>query len=437
MTMTGWRHWLAWACLALATGLVLPARAQAPYVDDRYPHLFAPRDQRPRIITIPQGSRQTAPRVARPAESVRPPSRDRAATLPTVIDGTHPPAAEAPAAPTTFVLVLGDNLAEWLAYGLEHAFEDVPELGVVDRTRLSSGLTRPEFHDWTRAVPETLAQQAKVDFIVMMLGSNDRQAIRLERESVEPDNERWRDLYAQRVDAVMQALKARGVPVYWVGVPPLRGQRTSAHMSTLNEIYKERAQKNGVNYVDVWNGFVDEHGNYTQFGPDFAGQVRRLRTADGVHFTPAGARKLALFLEQDLRRDLLGRITPAVPQLPADPSGEAPVPGAGIPLPVAPRPLAGPVLPLHGNPSIAAAAGAAIPEAPAAAGQLMGATGARRPSGIAASVLVRGEAPPPVPGRIDDFSWPRLPDQGLARTSATPAAAGGTAPAEPAAAARR
>jgi len=419
------RRIVLWACLALMALAAAPAHAQSPYVDDRYPHLFAPRDQRPRIITIPQGSRQAAPRAARPSESVRPP-RDRAATLPTVTDGTQPQAADSPAAPTTFVLVLGDNLAEWLAYGLEQAFEDVPELGVLDKTRLSSGLTRPEFHDWSRAVPETLAQQAKVDFIVMMLGSNDRQAIRLERESVEPDNERWRDLYAQRVDAVMQAMKARGVPVYWVGVPPLRGQRTSAHMQMLNEVYKERAQKNGINYVDVWNGFVDEHGNYTQFGPDFAGQVRRLRTADGVHFTTAGARKLALFLEQDLRRDLLGRITPVVPQLPTDPATEPTVAAPEIPLPVPPRPLAGPILPLHGNPAIPATAGTSPPEGGGRAGELAGASGARRPTGVAASVLVRGEAVAPVAGRIDDFSWPR-------NSEAPPAAAVPAAPAPAAA----
>ncbi|MDP2803518.1 MAG: SGNH family hydrolase, partial [Phreatobacter sp.] len=350
MIVIGFRKWMVWACLALATFAATPAEAQSSYVDDRYPHLFAPRDQRPRIIRIPQGSRNVTPRVARPAESLRP-QREQAAA-PTATDSAE---AVAPAAPTTFVLVMGDNLAEWLAYGLEEAFEDVPELGVVDKTRLSSGLTRPEFHDWVRAVPETLAAQEKVDFIVMMLGANDRQAIRIEREAIDPENERWRGLYAERVGQIMQAMKTRGVPVYWVGVPPLRGQRTSAHMQMLNAIYKEQAEKNGVNFVDVWNGFIDEHGNYTQFGPDFAGQVRRLRTADGVHFTVAGARKLALFLEQDLRRDLLGRITPALPSG-ADPAGlpQADLPGA--PLPVAPRPAAGPVLTLHGTPTLPAGA---------------------------------------------------------------------------------
>lgn len=411
MTVTGWRRWLLWAGLVLATALALPAAApealaQSSYVDDRYPHLFAPRDQRPRIITIPQGSRPTAPRAARPAESLRPP-RDRAAAPPVAADQDPTAPATAPSGPTTFVLVMGDNLSEWLAYGLEEAFEDVPELGVVDRTRLSSGLTRPEFHDWARAVPETLAGQEKVDFIVMMLGSNDRQAIRVERETVEPDTERWRSLYAARVDQVMQAMKTRGVPVYWVGVPPLRGQRTSAHMQLLNTIYKERAEKNGVNFVDVWNGFIDEHGAYTQFGPDFAGQIRRLRTADGVHFTIAGARKLALFLEQDLRRDLLGRITPALPSGGSDPAAQPQVSLPDAPIPVAPRPAAGPVLTLHGTPTLPAGV-AAAPE-PSGPGQLAGAAGARPPAGIAASVLVRGEVPPPVAGRIDDFRWPRGP----------------------------
>ena len=37
-------------------------------------------------------------------------------------------------------------------------------------------------------------------------------------------------------------------------------------------------------------------------GPDFEGQTRRLRTSDGVHFTKAGARKLAHYLEREIRR---------------------------------------------------------------------------------------------------------------------------------------
>ena len=40
------------------------------------------------------------------------------------------------------VLVLGDSMADWLAYGLEDALGDPPELGVVRKNRASSGLIR-------------------------------------------------------------------------------------------------------------------------------------------------------------------------------------------------------------------------------------------------------------------------------------------------------
>ena len=56
-------------------------------------------------------------------------------------------------------------------------------------------------------------------------------------------------------------------------------------MSYLDELYRERAERAGIIYVDIWDGFVDEEGRYAMQGPDFEGQIRRLRTPDGVYFT--------------------------------------------------------------------------------------------------------------------------------------------------------
>jgi hypothetical protein len=57
--------------------------------------------------------------------------------------------------------------------------------------------------------------------------------------------------------------------------------------------YRSRAEKAGIVYVDIWDGFVDEAGQFSPQGPDYEGQIRRLRTSDGVYFTKFGARKLA------------------------------------------------------------------------------------------------------------------------------------------------
>ena len=77
-------------------------------------------------------------------------------------------------------------------------------------------------------------------------------------------------------------LKAKGVPVFWVGLPSVRGARATSEMVYLNDLYRGRAEKAGIIYVDVWDGFVDDAGNYNNYGaglrgPDAAPARRRRR----------------------------------------------------------------------------------------------------------------------------------------------------------------
>jgi hypothetical protein len=91
-------------------------------------------------------------------------------------------------------------------------------------------------------------------------------------------------------------------------------------MLFLDALYRDGAGKAGITYVDVWDGFVDEAGRFLQKGPDFEGQIRQLRTADGVFFTKPGARKLAHYVEREVTRLLAARSGPiAVPIEPATP----------------------------------------------------------------------------------------------------------------------
>ena len=95
-----------------------------------------------------------------------------------------PPAArrsaESAAAITSPILVLGDAMAEWLAYGLEDAFSEKPEFGIVRKHRTYSGLVRYDPRrdvEWPQIVREAIAAD-KPKFIVMMVGFHDRQPIR-------------------------------------------------------------------------------------------------------------------------------------------------------------------------------------------------------------------------------------------------------------------
>ena len=180
----------------------------------------------------------------------------------------------------------------------------------------------------------------------------------------------------------------------------MRGGRAGADIPFLNDLYRSRADKAGIVYVDVWDGFVDEDGRFAQSGPDFEGQTRRLRAGDGVHFTQAGARKLAHFVEREIERWLSARaVTVSLPveepkAAPAAPEiGPAAAPGKAGPSKA--RPLAGPAMPL-------------VSEISGESDELLG--GRARPAvtdAVATKVLVKGEAMPAPAGRADDFAWPR------------------------------
>jgi uncharacterized protein len=447
------------AAVMMSLALTAPACAQF-FFEDRMPWSERPRRQ------------QTPFYAPRPQAPAPPADFSRAPAAP-------PRKADA----TTSIVVMGDSLADWLAYGLEDAFSDTPEVAVVRKHKAFSGLIRYEARrdapEWMQVAREIIAAE-KPKFIVMLIGLADRDPIRerarpaaaqpgqrpaqqpaqqpgqaaqpaapqrgeqqgeqppqqAQPEAVPPPgaatdtrggashefrSEKWAEVYGQRVDEMIAVLKSAGVPVLWVGIPSIRGTRSTSDVTYLNNLFRARAEKAGITFVDVWDGFVDEAGRYVLRGPDVEGQTRPLRTADGVHFTKPGARKLAHYVEREIRR-AMGRAVPVALPVPAEPV--VPQSPAARPTGPVPRPVAGPVVPL----------GTTVNEAD----ELLGAGGAR-PGGsdpLATRVLVKGEPVAPPTGRADDFAWPRrgpAPGEAGPPTPPVVATAPSAQPANPAA----
>ncbi len=92
--------------------------------------------------------------------------------------------------------------------------------------------------------------------------------------------------------------------MYWIGLPILRRAEANDDAQLINDIVREKAYLNGIKFIDIQSQFADEAGNYAAYGPDLTGKSRLLRESDGILFTPAGYRKLAHFVEQEIKRDL-------------------------------------------------------------------------------------------------------------------------------------
>jgi hypothetical protein len=299
---------------------------------------------------------------------------------------------------TTFVTVLGDSIADHLGVGLAEAFEDRPEVGVRRRIRAASGLVRNEDYDWAKVAAE-VATSEKLTYVVIELGSKDLVPFKEGDVEIAPLTEEWKRRYIERLDAVLAPFRDKKVKVFLVGLPPVKNEALSGDLVALNGILKERAQLAGATYVDVWEAFLDENNAYTQTGPDLEGQVVRLRLNDGVHFTRAGARKLAYYVEREIRRDLEGKgADPLIlPGVASNEIGKV-------------RPDAGPLIVLTAP-------------VKAANGELAGATPAAAAPEEIARVLVRGEPLEPLPGRMDDLAWRPAPPAPEVPVAAPPAEA--------------
>jgi uncharacterized protein len=308
-----------------------------------------------------------------------------------------------PEAERTKIAVIGDSLAEALVSGLEADPGIQADLVVRHKTVSASGLVRLDYHDWPKTISTLLTEQKDLAALIVMVGVNDRQIIREGEQNLEPLGEAWREAYRKRIDAVIQSAQTARLPLIWVGLPVMRAPKLSADIAKINEMIRERVMAAGETWVETYESFADDTGGFTVSGPDIIGDTVRLRGADGIHFTPAGERKLAFFVDKPLRRRLGDHLKPntgmppfSAPQTstltPQNPTGDFTIPlprPATIELPKA-RPDIGEVQSLI--------------NANAATGLIGRQT--QPPSDPATrSLFDRGISPAPRSGRSDDYRW--------------------------------
>ena len=182
------------------------------------------------------------------------------------------------------ILVIGDSLGDDLWQGLYRAFQEDKNLEFINRSKATGGLVRSDSNSWESQVTDILKNDS-FQIAVMMFGANDDQTIKTGKDWLKVGSEPWRQAYGERVEAIIKKLRAANIAVYWVGLPVMRSPDQSADAEMMNEVFREKAFINSAKYIDTWNGFTDESGRFSAYGPDMSGQVKRLRSDDGVHFT--------------------------------------------------------------------------------------------------------------------------------------------------------
>ncbi|MDM9620686.1 hypothetical protein A6U87_26770 [Rhizobium sp. AC44/96] len=212
------------------------------------------------------------------------------------------------------ILVVGDFLAGGLGVGLDAAFQESPGIVIETHSNVASGLVRDDYYDWPAQLTKFL-DDAKPAMVVVMLGANDRQQMVTDVGKEKFRTDGWYAEYQRRALAFGKEVTSRKIPLLWVGLPAFDSPAMMADAVQMNQLYRKQVEAAGGEFVDVWDGFVSESGEFIVTGSDINGQQVRLRTSDGINLTDAGRRKLAFYVEKPARRILGTQASPDLVRL--------------------------------------------------------------------------------------------------------------------------
>ena len=135
----------------------------------------------------------------------------------------------------------------------------------------------------------------------MIIGINDRQSLKADGKTVKPLTDEWVAAYQPRVRSFVDAIHNAGKPLIWIGLPAMSKTDFSTAMGQISAIQRLSVFAGGAEFLDIYDRFVDDEGKYTSYGPDLNGARVKMRKDDGIHFSAAGADKLAFYLSQSIK----------------------------------------------------------------------------------------------------------------------------------------
>ena len=212
--------------------------------------------------------------------------------------------------------VAGDSEAGTFGPYLEKLMK---QTGMVKTTldyKVSSGLSRPDFFDWSAHFAQQIPA-VNPDIVVVTFGGNDAQGLRNldTTRAVEhtpgtgSGDTDWRAEYGKRVGAAMDYLGGDNRTLIWVGIPNDNNPTVTARLQVQNEVVMaEAAKRSKVVFVDTWKRFSGLSGGFASAVQDPRdGQFKEVRAKDGFHLNTTGAEILALDIAEAIRTELRAR----------------------------------------------------------------------------------------------------------------------------------
>ncbi|EPO0418177.1 SGNH/GDSL hydrolase family protein [Campylobacter upsaliensis] len=191
-------------------------------------------------------------------------------------------------------LLIGDSLMQGVAVALN---KDLKNLGlkVVDLSKQNTGLSYKSYFDWAKETTKTLQNNKKIKYLVVLLGANDPWDIKKGGIYHRFNSKSWLEIYTQRVDEILKIAAKYNAKVLWYEIPPVKKDDLNKKLSILNQIYNQEILKNKGIFINT-KLFFSKNDAYSAYIKDENNKSIKVRSDDGVHFTPSGAKEMSKLL---------------------------------------------------------------------------------------------------------------------------------------------
>jgi uncharacterized protein len=307
------------------------------------------------------------------------------------------------------ILVIGDGLAGGLGNGMARMSIADTRFEIANRFNEFASLMRPTNYDWPEAISK-IAVVKPYDAAVILMGVNDRQDWRNGNIRYPFNTPQWIAAYEQQLDRLLDSVKAGGMKIYWVAMPPFADSGFESDMQILAAIHKKHVEAKGGVVLDVRSSLLGPDGKYTDRGLDENDVERRIRESDGITFFKQGNNRFGILVMAALKAEETLEGTPVQTPPVAAAAPTTPLQQQANVQPTAPG---DPGTPMFGQQGLdggdmsfdassveEAKPVAAVPAVASEAPRIVAAAGSK-----SEQLLVHGSVTEAPAGRFDDFSY--------------------------------
>lgn len=192
------------------------------------------------------------------------------------------------------VFFVGDSLMQGVAPWVMRSLQNDYQIKSLDLSKQSTGLSYSKFFDWPANIEKTLQENPEINAMVVLLGPNDPWDI------PDPDNKakvvkfaspRWQEVYTSRMQRILTATQKHNVQVLWITPPVMKKTALDKGMLELGRIMHEGIRPEQAIVIDS-NKVLAKDNQYAD-SIQLDGKIVKVRTADGIHFTPEGQKLVA------------------------------------------------------------------------------------------------------------------------------------------------